>query len=133
MVEAVGIEPSSERLVSHDSVAIAPEGLDGETPLEPNESSCGIRLGQVSQTCTAPMSCWRTRVSYGERCASFSDQRPGPSGGGHTLLLQDLDVGDLPLSLDAGECELCVVLVRPHMGVPPVTHRSGCIPLGAVS
>jgi len=41
LVEAVGIEPSSDRLVSHDSVAIAPEGLDGETPLEPSES--GLR------------------------------------------------------------------------------------------
>ena len=38
LVEAVGIEPSSDRLVSHDSVAIAPQGLDGETPLEPSES-----------------------------------------------------------------------------------------------
>jgi len=37
-VEAVGIEPSPEQLASDDSVAIATEGLDGDTPLEPSES-----------------------------------------------------------------------------------------------
>ncbi len=45
VVEAVGIEPSSEQRVSHDSVAIARKGLDAETALEPSESELRDPLG----------------------------------------------------------------------------------------
>lgn len=38
LVEAVGLEPSSEQRVSHDSVAIARKGLGAETLLKPSES-----------------------------------------------------------------------------------------------
>ena len=44
-VEAVGIEPSSEHRVSHDSTAIAQERLDAETPLEPSESEFPDQFG----------------------------------------------------------------------------------------
>jgi hypothetical protein len=45
MVEAVGIEPLSERPVSHDSVATTWIGFDAETPVNP---SCRNHLGHVS-------------------------------------------------------------------------------------
>lgn len=45
VVEAVGIEPSSERPVSHDSVAIRQERLDAGTPLERSESGLRDPLG----------------------------------------------------------------------------------------
>ena len=38
LVEAVGIEPSSDHLVSHDSVAITQAHPDHETCLNPSES-----------------------------------------------------------------------------------------------
>jgi hypothetical protein len=38
LVEAVGIEPSSEHRVSHDSIAITRNELDADTPLKPSES-----------------------------------------------------------------------------------------------
>ena len=44
-MEAVGIEPSSNHLVSHDSIAIARKGLDAETPLNPGESELTDQLG----------------------------------------------------------------------------------------
>ena len=44
-VEAVGIEPSSNHRVSHDSIAITWNGLDTETPLEPSESKLADQLG----------------------------------------------------------------------------------------
>jgi hypothetical protein len=44
-VEAVGIEPASDHLVSHDSVAITRNGLDAETPLNPSESVLPDQLG----------------------------------------------------------------------------------------
>jgi len=44
-VEAVGIEPASEHLVSHDSIAITRTGVDGETPLDPSESGLTDQLG----------------------------------------------------------------------------------------
>ena len=45
VVEAVGIEPSSERPVSHDSIAITQERLDAGTPLERSESGLRDPLG----------------------------------------------------------------------------------------
>lgn len=45
VVEAVGIEPSSEHPVSHDSVAIMRNGLDAETPLNLSESKLADQLG----------------------------------------------------------------------------------------
>jgi hypothetical protein len=45
VVEAVGIEPSSERPVSHDSIAITQERLDAGTPLERSESELRDQLG----------------------------------------------------------------------------------------
>ena len=45
IVEAVGIEPSSDHLVSHDSIAITRNGLDAETPLNPSESELTDQLG----------------------------------------------------------------------------------------
>ena len=44
-MEAVGIEPSSDHLVSHDSVAIMRNGLDAETPLNLSESELTDQLG----------------------------------------------------------------------------------------
>ena len=44
-MEAVGIEPSSEHRVSHDSVAITRARLDRETGLNPSESGLTDRLG----------------------------------------------------------------------------------------
>jgi hypothetical protein len=44
-VEAVGIEPSSDHPVSHDSVAITRNGLDAETPLKPSEPGMPDPLG----------------------------------------------------------------------------------------
>jgi len=44
-VEAVGIEPSSDHPVSHDSVAIARKGLDAETQPNPSESELPDQLG----------------------------------------------------------------------------------------
>ena len=41
----MGIEPSSERPVSHDSVAITQERLDAGTPLERSESELPDQLG----------------------------------------------------------------------------------------
>ena len=38
LVEAVGIEPSSDHPVSHDSIAITRKGLDAGTRLNPGES-----------------------------------------------------------------------------------------------
>jgi hypothetical protein len=45
VVEAVGIEPSSEHRVSHDSIAITQERLDAGTPLERSESGLRDPLG----------------------------------------------------------------------------------------
>jgi hypothetical protein len=45
VVEAVGIEPASDHLVSHDSIAITRNGLDAETPLNPSESVLPDQLG----------------------------------------------------------------------------------------
>jgi len=45
LVEAVGIEPSSDPLVSHDSIAITRKGLDADTPLKPSESELADQLG----------------------------------------------------------------------------------------
>ena len=45
LVEAVGIEPSSDHLVSHDSVAITRKGLRAETLLKPSESEFADQLG----------------------------------------------------------------------------------------
>ena len=45
LVEAVGIEPSSEHRASHDSVAITRARLDRETGLNPSESGLTDRLG----------------------------------------------------------------------------------------
>ena len=45
LVEAVGIEPASDDLVSHDSIAITRNGLDAETPLNPSESVLPDPLG----------------------------------------------------------------------------------------
>jgi hypothetical protein len=45
LVEAVGIEPASDHLVSHDSIAITRNGLDAETPLNPSESVLPDQLG----------------------------------------------------------------------------------------
>jgi hypothetical protein len=45
LVEAVGIEPASDHLVSHDSMAITRNGLDAETPLNPSESVLPDQLG----------------------------------------------------------------------------------------
>jgi hypothetical protein len=45
LVEAAGIEPSSDHLDSHDSVAITRNGLDAETPLNPSESELADPLG----------------------------------------------------------------------------------------
>ena len=45
LVEAVGIEPSSNHRVSHDSIAITWNGLDAEAPLEPSESKLADQLG----------------------------------------------------------------------------------------
>ena len=44
-MEAVGIEPASDHLVSHDSIAITRNGLDAETPLNPSESVLPDQLG----------------------------------------------------------------------------------------
>ena len=44
-MEAVGIEPSSDHPVSHDSMAITRNGLDPETPLNPSESGLTHQLG----------------------------------------------------------------------------------------
>ena len=41
----MGIEPSSDHPVSHDSVAITRKGLDAETPLNPSESELTDQLG----------------------------------------------------------------------------------------
>ena len=43
-MEAVGIEPSSDRLVSHDSVAIALNVVDGETRLNAGEPGLADQL-----------------------------------------------------------------------------------------
>ena len=45
LVEAVGIEPSSDHPVSHDSIAITRNGLDAETRLNPSESELRDPLG----------------------------------------------------------------------------------------
>jgi hypothetical protein len=45
LVEAVGIEPASDHLVSHDSIAITRNGLDAETPLNPSESVLTDQFG----------------------------------------------------------------------------------------
>jgi hypothetical protein len=45
LVEAVGIEPASDHLVSHDSMAITRNGLEAETPLNPSESVLPDQLG----------------------------------------------------------------------------------------
>jgi hypothetical protein len=45
LVEAVGIEPSSDHPVSHDSVAITRNGLDAETPLKRSEPELPDPLG----------------------------------------------------------------------------------------
>ena len=45
MVEAVGIEPSSNHRVSHDSIAITRKGLDADTPLNPSESKLADQVG----------------------------------------------------------------------------------------
>jgi len=45
IVEAVGIEPSSDHRVSHDSIAITRERLDAETPLDPSKSELTDQLG----------------------------------------------------------------------------------------
>ena len=45
IVEAVGIEPASDHLVSHDSIAITWNGLDAETPLNRSESALPDQLG----------------------------------------------------------------------------------------
>jgi hypothetical protein len=45
LVEAVGIEPSSDHLDSHDSIAITRKVLDAETPLKPSESELADQLG----------------------------------------------------------------------------------------
>ena len=44
-MEAVGIEPASDHLVSHDSIAITQERLDAGTPLERSESGLPDQLG----------------------------------------------------------------------------------------
>ena len=45
LVEAVGIEPSSEQPASNDSVAITRARLDRETGLNPSESELTDQLG----------------------------------------------------------------------------------------
>jgi len=45
LVEAVGIEPSSDHPVSHDSTAITRKGLGAETLLKPSESELRDPLG----------------------------------------------------------------------------------------
>ena len=45
LVEAVGIEPSSVRPDSHDSVAITRNDLDADSPLKPSESELVDQLG----------------------------------------------------------------------------------------
>jgi hypothetical protein len=45
LVEAVGIEPASDPLVSHDSVAITQAHTDHETCLNPSESGLEDQLG----------------------------------------------------------------------------------------
>jgi hypothetical protein len=44
-VEAVGIEPASDRLVSHDSMAITQNGFDTKTLINPSESHLTGQLG----------------------------------------------------------------------------------------
>jgi hypothetical protein len=45
VVEAVGIEPASDHRASPDSVAIARNVVDGETPLDPSEFGLEDQLG----------------------------------------------------------------------------------------
>ena len=45
MVEAVGTEPSPERLDSHDSVPIVRKGIDRKTSLKRSESGFTAPLG----------------------------------------------------------------------------------------
>ena len=45
LVEAVGIEPASDHPVSHDSIAIARNGIDAETRLNPSEPELQDRPG----------------------------------------------------------------------------------------
>jgi len=45
IVEAVGIEPSSDHRGSHDSIAITRKGLDAGTLRNPSESELADQLG----------------------------------------------------------------------------------------
>ncbi len=66
IVEAVGIEPSSEQPVSHDSVAITPEGLDGETSLEPSQSELRDQVGtRVPKLDSTDALCEQVRRAWG--------------------------------------------------------------------
>jgi hypothetical protein len=78
-VEAVGIEPASDRRASPDSVAITRNGFDPETSLNPSESELQDRLGTRVPNFRRANELLEHVSAPGERCAWFNLDRVGDS------------------------------------------------------